>query len=321
MRDARLDYAVVGAFVLAMLVALVVTVSLLTGRTGAADTYYTHFGNVSGLKYGTKVTYEGFPVGQVEDIEPLRADGRTSFRIKLSVRQGWLVPADSTARVAASGLLAAVAVDIKGGGADQYLAPGSEIAGGPAANLFAVMNDVAGQVADLNQNALKPLIGTLNERVAVLGKVLEERAPEVMANLVALTADLAQKTPRITSDVERMTGTLSAKVVNDANAERIRVTLDNMAELSRGLQDSRHKVDGLLSSLDKTVGGNREAIDQSLKDLRHTLQTVARNIDSVAYNLDGTARNFNEFSRQLRENPGVLIGGRGRGEDGPAKQR
>lgn len=309
MRDARLNYIVVGAFVLAMLVALVATVAVLTGRTGNTDAYYTHLPNVSGLKYGTKVTYEGFPVGQVDEIEPLRSQGKTSFRVKLVVNHGWLIPLDSTARVAASGLLAAVAVDIKGGASDDFLAPGSEIPSGPAANIFAVMNDVAGQVTDLSQNALKPLLGTLNERIDVVGKLLEKQAPDILANLVA-----------VTSDVHRMTGTLSEKVVNDANARRITETLDNMTVLSRGLSDSRHKVDAVLASLDKVVAGNRDTVDQSLKDLRHTLQTVARNIDSVTYNLDGTTRNLNEFSRQLRENPGVLLGGTKRGEDGPGRR-
>ncbi|MGE5505324.1 MAG: MlaD family protein [Actinomycetota bacterium] len=320
MKDVRINYVIVGAFVLTMLVALVVTVAILTGRTGSTDVYYTHLPNVNGLKYGTKVTYEGFPVGQVEEINPLRTQGRTSFQVKLSVQQGWLIPVDSTARVAASGLLAAVAVDIKGGGADSFLAPGSEIPSGPAANIFAVMNDVAGQVADLNQNALKPLLATLNERVDSLGRVLEKQAPELMANLVTVTTDLAQKTPKITADVQRMTGTLSDKVVNDANAERIRATLDGAAQLSAGLADSRKKLDATLASLDKVISGNRDNLDQSIKDLRHTLATVARNIDSVAYNLDGTSRNLNEFSRQLRENPGVIIGGTRRGEDGPSRR-
>jgi phospholipid/cholesterol/gamma-HCH transport system substrate-binding protein len=48
---------------------------------------------------------------------------------------------------------------------------------------------------------------------------------------------------------------------------------------------------------------------------------VARNIDSVTYNLESTSRNFNEFSRQLRENPGVLIGGtKPAREDAPGRR-
>lgn len=320
MKDARTNYIVVGGFVLTMLVALVVTVALLTGRTGAVDSYVTELSNVTGVKVGTKVTYEGFVIGQVKQIQALRAEGRTNFRVTLAVQENWQIPQGSVARVAAPGVLAAPIVDIKGGSSEVMLAPGATIPGGPAANLFAVMNDMAGQVAKLNQDGLLPLMQTLNQQAATLGAVLEKQAPELMANLLAVTSDLAVKTPRITADVQKMTGTLSTQVVNEQNAERIAESLRNAAQLSAGLQDSRKKLDQVLTSLDKTVDGNRGNVEAALKDLRHTLQAVARNIDSVTYNLEGTSRNFHEFSRQLRENPSVLLGGNKPREDGPGRR-
>ncbi|WP_096703288.1 MlaD family protein [Magnetospirillum sp. 15-1] len=320
MKDSRINYALVGGFVLAMLVSLVAVVAVLTGRSGSTESYYTQLANVAGIKYGTKVTYEGFAVGQVENIYPLREGNNTVFRLEVSVARDWRIPKDSQARVAASGLLAAATLDIKGGTSSEMLPPGSDIPSGPAANIFAAMNDMAGQITDLNQTALKPLLFSLTRQVGSLGTILEKHAPDLMANLLVVTQDLAAKTPRITADVEKMTGTLSAKVVTDANADRIKETLTNAAQLSAGLQDSRRKVDAMLTSLDKSITGNQDNIDQSIKDLRHTLQAVSRSIDSVTYNLDGTTRNLHEFSRQIRDNPGVLIGGNKRGEDGPGRK-
>lgn len=304
MRDARINYAVVGAFVIVMLAALAVSIALLTGRTGATDRYHAVFTNVTGVKYGTKVTYEGFVVGQVEDIEPIRGQNDTRFKVSLSVREGWAIPKDSVARVAASGLLAAVAIDIKGGTADEMLPPGARIASGPSANIFAVMNEVAGQVADLNQNALKPLLGTVTRQVEALGGMIEAQAPEILANLLA-----------VTTDVKAMSGRLETRVVNDANAARMSQSIENVAELTAGLQDTRRRLDSVMASLDKVVAGNRDEVAAAVKDLRYSLQAVSRNIDSITYNLEATTRNFHEFSRQLRDNPGVLIGGR-RGEEG-----
>ncbi|MGE5477671.1 MAG: MlaD family protein [Bacteroidales bacterium] len=321
MKDVRINYVIVGGFVLSMLAALLVVIALLTGRTGSTDTYITHLANVQGVKYGTKVTYEGFVVGQVEDIVPLRADGRTSFRLVLAVRENWPIPEGSVARVASSGILAAMTVDIKGGASEKMLAPGSQIPGGPAANIFATMNEMAGQVAVLNQQGLLPLLANINQRVDSLGTLLEKQAPDLLANLTIISADLAAKTPRITSDVQKMTGTLSGQVLTDQNAQRIGQTLANVQELTAGLKDSRHKVDAVLSALDKAVEKNGPTLEASLKDLRYTLQSVARNIDSVTYNLESTSRNFNEFSRQLRENPGVLIGGtKPAREDAPGRR-
>ena len=316
MRDSRTNYIAVGAFVLCMLVALVVSVALLTGRTGALDVYTTRLANVTGIKYGSKVTYEGFVVGQVERIDGFQQEGRTWFRVTMGVRSGWAVPQGSVARITAPGILAAPTLDIKGGTSDALMAPGSEIPGGPAANIFATMNAMAGEIGKISDQGLLPLMATLNAQVEALGTILQKQAPDVLANLLTLSADLATKAPRITADVQKITTTLSSQVVNDANAAAISRSLVNTAELTAGLAATGKKLDNVIATIDDNKGN----IDQSLKDLRHTLQALARNIDSIAYNLEGTSRNVHEFSRQIRDNPSVLIGGTKAGEDGPGRR-
>ena len=61
MKNTRLNYVIVGSFVVGMVIALVVTVALLAGRTGATDTYYTTYDNVSGIKFGTQVRLRPSP--------------------------------------------------------------------------------------------------------------------------------------------------------------------------------------------------------------------------------------------------------------------
>ncbi|MGE4280423.1 MAG: MlaD family protein [Magnetospirillum sp.] len=316
MRDSRTNYVVVGGFVLVMLAALIVSVALLTGKTGNNDLYTTTLPNVTGIKYGSKVTYEGFVVGQVEGIQGQQRDNRTWFRVTMGVQEGWQVPEGSVARITAPGILAAPTLDIKGGASDVILPPGSEIPGGAAANIFATMNAMAGEVSKLNDQGLLPLMATLNTQVEALGVIMQKQAPELLSNLLVISSDLATKAPRITTDVQKITGTLSGKVLNDENAAIISQTLANTAELTAGLVETRKKLDNVVATID----GNKGSIDQSMKDLRHTLAALARNIDSIAYNLEGTSRNVHEFSRQIRDNPGVLIGGTKGAEDGPGRR-
>ena len=49
-------------------------------------------------------------------------------------------------------------------------------------------------------------------------------------------------------------------------------------------------------------------------DLQHSMDSVARHIDAINTNLEATTRNMTEFTRQLREDPSVVIRGRGRPE-------
>jgi phospholipid/cholesterol/gamma-HCH transport system substrate-binding protein len=324
MRDRRINYVLVGGFALAMLVALLVTVGVLSGRTGRTDAYSVLFDNVGGVRSGTRVLFEGFAIGQVDDIQPQRDGGKVHFKLRLAVKEGWQIPEDSVARIAASGLLAAVAVDIKGGTSAVLLAPGTEIKSQPGGNLFSAMADIASEVTSLSQTGLRPLVETLNRTVAAFGPVIEQRAPQLLDNLVSLSADLAAKTPRISSNVEQMTSGMN-RLFSPDNTRKLEDTIDNadrtaanLAELTGSLHSSKAKVDSLLATLDKVAADNGETIGQGLKDLRYSLQAVARNIDSVTYNLEGTARNMNEFSREIRQDPGLLLGGnRPRDETGP----
>ena len=65
MRHQGLNYAAVGGFVIAMLVAALGAAITLTGGVGSHDRYGVVFDNVADVRFGTQVRYEGFPVGQV----------------------------------------------------------------------------------------------------------------------------------------------------------------------------------------------------------------------------------------------------------------
>ena len=69
------------------------------------------------------------------------------------------------------------------------------------------------------------------------------------------------------------------------------------------------RVDGMVESVDGLVTGNTDEVEQMIQDLRHTLGSVARHIDTINANLESTSHNVNEFSRQIRDNPGVLVRG------------
>ncbi len=320
MKQSRVNYTAVGAFVLVALITLIGGLVALSRPNLAERTLYVTYDNVSGLIKGTKVLYQGYPIGQVTDITPVVKENRTVFRVSLGLRDEFPIPRDSRAVVAASGLLSAVVIDIKGGQSDLMVADGGELSPGGSGNMFAVLNDVAREMTDLSQNNLKPLLSTLNRQVDAVGGVLADQAPEIMANLLAVTADLKDRTPKITRNVEQFSSGLS-QVMDADNVQKLDSTIENVAALSAELAQTRTQLASVMASLDKMVAGNQENVSQALRDLRYTLGAVARNIDSVTYNLEGTTRNFHEFSREIRQNPGLLIGGnRPPAETGPTRR-
>ena len=290
MKDDQRNYILVGAFVLAALATLFVWLALISGRTGSTDSYFVVYDNVMGLQTGTQILFEGYPIGFIDSIEPLKDPGRQLFRVDVSVKQGWPIPADSLARITAPGLLSAFAIDIQAGESATVLTPGSRIRGLSA---LAVL-DVVAQVNDLLREKIEPWLtemasGTLS----------------ISNNLESFTADLGETMKRIDA------------LMNEGNVSRvdqILVNLDtstaNFAAVIDEFGDTRRNIDQLIRNLDQTVELSRGDLTQAVADARFSLEALSRYIESIAYNLDATMRNMNEFSLQLRENPGVLVRGR-----------
>ena len=305
MQDSRINYVVVGAFVAAMLVAFVVVVSMLAGRSGATDSYFTVYNNVGGLKYGTVVFYEGYQVGHVESIVPMQNGRQLSFKVNLEVQRGWRIPSDSVARAIVSGLLSAVAIDIKGGKADAALPPGAEIKGQEPGNLFATLADVGAEFGELSSKSIKPLIDNINGLVQQLSTSTAENLPMIMSNIGKLSGSVE----RSASVIEK--GLLKPENIQhmDAIVANIDQTTANLNELSKGLDETRRLLNESVQRVNKVVDANSGNIDESMRNFRYTTDTLARYVDDIAHNAAATARNMAEFSRSIRENPGLLIGG------------
>lgn len=83
------------------------------------------FSTVGDLSRGAEVRVAGVPVGSVQGID---LDRQTYFaRTALMIRSDVEIPEDSTAKIAASGLLGGAYVEIEPGGAVEVLGPGEEI--------------------------------------------------------------------------------------------------------------------------------------------------------------------------------------------------
>ena len=309
------NYVIVGAFVVTMVVALVVALAVLMGRTGATDDYYTVFRNVTGVKFGTQVLYEGYPVGQVEKVTPVPSEGGMAFRVDFGVTKDWRIPEDSVAVITAPRLLAAVTINISAGKSAVVLGPGGMVPGRDGADIFAAMSMLAGEVTELTRGSIRPLLATLNETVGIAGKILATDGAALSGELRALAAYANQRAPRIIDNLERFTETINESgeqlkaLATPANREKIEEVIGSLQQTGASLVRLTGKFDRLTGSLQGVVEDNKTDIHRSVANLRYITESVARDIDSINQNLDGTARNMFEFSRQIRQNPGLLLGG------------
>lgn len=322
MRSNRVNYLVVGSFVLVMLVGIVVAVAWLSGRTGPTDSYFAVYNNVTGVKFGTQVLYEGYPIGQVTDVTPEPSAGRMQFRVDFDVQEDWQIPADSIAEIGASSLLAAVSLNITAGQSGSPLGKGERIATRESANLFDVLANVAGDIALIAEEDIKPLIQQLTKGGTLLNDILADDGQMIVTELRGLVDMLSNRAPRIVdqvgtfaADLERLGINLNRSadelnmILTPETRESVLGTLEHLDRASVMIEDLLLDSKVLVGNADDIVTGNQADVERIIDDLRHSAETVARHIDSINHHLDGASRNMYEFSRQIRQNPGLLLGG------------
>ena len=318
MQNKNLNYAALGLFVIAMIAAAIGATVALSGHSGSREIYSALFDNVADVKFGTQVRYEGFPVGQVEEIRPVVKDGAMAFHLDLSVQQGWKIPVDSVARIGSSSILGGKTVEIRGGKSASSLKPGDKIASAPPADMFAAMSSIAGEFGDLSRNGLRPMVDRMSGLVATADNLIEKDLSQFVRALNELAGGLQTDVPQIAGELrhfaKRLNTTLGAvqTVLSDRNTTGVTNVVNNVEQMSAGfldisksLQGSIGQINDIVAKLDhlvKTNGGK-------VSDARYIMQSLARNIDNFNHNISGTARNMNEFSRLIRQNPGLLLDG------------
>lgn len=291
MKNEKRNYVAVGTFVIAMVIVLIVWILRMEGQMGPTDRYSVIYANVSGLKAGTRILYEGYPVGLIDGISPIDRDGHRMFQVEVDVEKDWPVPVDSTARIA-TGIFSAPVIDIGGGVSQEYLPPGSVIRGQAATDIVATLNATAGK--------LEPILDEL-----------ERTAPALMQGAEQLVAELNDAANRIN------------EILHPENVHRVSNILENLEQatgetnqLLAELRKTSENVDVLIGHVDDLLDEESGDVSQAIDDARHTLATLARHIDAITSNLEDTTRDLNEFGKQLRANPGVLLRGRETADDG-----
>jgi phospholipid/cholesterol/gamma-HCH transport system substrate-binding protein len=304
MKRDTINYLAVGGFVLAMLFLLMAALFRITGRTADTEPYYVLYREISGIHSGSKVTFAGFQVGQVKEIKPHRENGEILFRVKLAVKDGWEIPADSIARIVMPGVLSEKQIDILPGAGSEILAPGGMIRGSAGGDLLAVMTSLAHEIKDLSENNIKPLVKTFSQQLITIGESLTVSLPKLTDNLNFLIVRLNDTAAQLSAMMSDENRSHLNSVIRNADT-----VSTNLARLTADFNEASSQVDQILEGLSRMVSENDEEVNQAVSDLRSSLRTVAQHVGTIVYNLESTARNMNEFSREIRENPGLILRG------------
>lgn len=277
MKKDNINYFAVGVFVLTTMLVLFAMFYRVTGQVAGAEDYYVVFDKITGIKRGTAVTYGGFPIGHLGDIQPVHEAGKTRYKLHLQIRGGWRIPEDSIAQIMMPGVIADKQIEITEGTSQILLSPGATIQSRETLDLMTLVNKIGG---------------------------------ELDTSIVDLTGDASQLIKKLDATAEQL-----AVLLNDTNRKHLNNAFrnadeasENMLKLSQGFASINSRLDDMLHRADAMLQDNDADVRQTVAELHRSVTAVATNIDAIMYNLDASTRNMNEFTRQLRNNPGVILG-------------
>jgi phospholipid/cholesterol/gamma-HCH transport system substrate-binding protein len=213
-------------------------------------------------------------------------------------------------------------VEIRGGKAKTPLSPGDKITSAPPADMFAAMSSIAGEFGDLSRNGLRPMVERMSGLVASADKLLVNDLAHFVQALNTLAGGLQSDVPEIAGELrhfsKRLNTTLGSvqTVLSEQNTASVTNVVQNVEQMSSGfleisqsLKGSIRQINDIVAKLDHVVKTNDGKVGAAVNDARYIMQSLARNIDNFNHNISGTAQNMNEFSRLIRQNPGLLLGG------------
>ena len=295
MKRDTVNYTLVGAVVALALVVLLVGLALITGRSGPASEYLVQYRNVTGLRYGAPVFYEGYRIGDVGAIQPQRSAAGTRYKVTLVVKRDWQIPKDSVAHLQSSGLLADMSIGIKEGASREMLAAGAEIRSAESADVFAAFSELAGEVSNLTRDQITPMVKQLSLRVESITGALDDNAPEIIGQAQAL--------------LDKLNSASSAmdELLKPENRAAVAAILGNVQGLSGELRETRKTVDGAISELADIARENRGDIRSATTDLATVMASLSSRMNVITHHLESATRNLDEFSREIRRNPGQLL--------------
>ena len=307
--EEKVNFAVVGVFVLALGAALIAGVLWLSSGGAyrkAYDTYQTYMDeSVSGLSRDAPVRYRGVEVGRVRRMALATAHVE-QVQLTLDIEHGTPVKQDTVAVLRVQGLTGIAYVELSGG---SQISPKLQARPGEA---YPVIRSGPSLMVRLD-SSITTLLTNLNRTSERLNTLLDEDTrrefKQTLADLRVVSQTLAARYSTIDSSL--------------ANAAR---TLDNTARFSGDLprlleriQTSADRFDRMASDIARAGASVSADVAGARTDLRAATAETLPGVRQLVGELRELTGSLRRFSEQLEQNPSQLLFGKPAPERGPGE--
>ena len=272
--ETKANYVAVGAFVLACVIGLVVTIMWLAGVQYSQEyAYYQAYfkGSVTGLGKGTLTRYNGIEVGRITNLEfdpndPQRVIVTMQVQPNLNIRE------DSIASIDSQGLTGGTFVEITGGTATSPLLVAQ------AGQRYPVIRTKPSTFAQLQQSAPE-VVAKLNVAASRLNDLLSDDNRRSIAHILANLDETTQAVARRSADMD----------ATIANANK---AMASLKDASNGMRPTLEHVDLTIQKYGKVADDadsfiNGEGLAQ-FSDLISEMRRLVSNLTQLSDQINRT---------------------------------
>lgn len=295
-----------GIFIVIISILLIFFLVMVAGNKimEKRDIYYIKYEDttVSGLQIGGPVRYYGIAIGRVDEIN-IDKENVANVIVTVSVKSGTPLKQDINASLNPIGITGLLQIEISGGtNKAEFLNPKSFIPAGESTfqnitgkaeiimgKLEILLNNLNSITDETNREKLTNILTSIDTLVETniepIGSIITN-LDVIITEIITISSSLNEATDRINTIIQ------SGKIDNIvSNTDKITKELAqiNLKKLVADLDDAVIQIDLTLSRLDATHMESKQDILDTVESLRETIE------------------NLNEFSRQIIEDPSLLL--------------
>ncbi len=278
------------------------------------DVYHIDFRgmSVNGVNEGADVKYLGVRIGKVTELE-VHPEDLDSVRVFIKIEKNFPVKQNMRATLQYAGITGLRFVEISGGRSDApFLQPGQRIRAGKGLgekaedivlNIDSVVEAVNDMLDKKNRENFARLLENLDKSTAVIADSLGKRQ-ESLENTIKNIETITNQLKDTVAGLNRFTQYLD-KFTERVSPTRLEEMVAHTDEMIVNITKrfSKEEFGGVIDSVDEFAGTaniSLKKIDNRFQDLQDEL---SRTLTALRESMENIAR----FSRDLREDPTMLI--------------
>jgi phospholipid/cholesterol/gamma-HCH transport system substrate-binding protein len=301
--ETRASYLLVGAFVIALVIAAFAFVIFLArfNLESGASTYAVNFtGSVTGLEVGSRVRYRGVPVGSVTSIK-IDPQDITRIRVLLEIEDGTPIKEETEATLGLQGITGVAYVNLAGG--TQQSPPLRKKEGQEYPEIRSKASSLEKVLEDLPK--LFERATEISERlVAILSEDNRVSITETLANLRQVTSVLAERSQGIDTILGEATAAASSFRRTAESAERTVANIDRRVDpITSDAQKSMAEIRKASAEFAKVADKLDKIVEENRRPLRDFSSSGLYELSQFLTEARVLVANLNQLTQQIQRDP------------------